>query len=490
MQKRRSSYFLWVTMVTYSAAMVLISFNRHYTFRTNAFDMGIFMQSLWSTVHGDFMYNTVEWFVFCAPNHFRIHLSPVLAVLAPLYGLLPHAETLLVIQTVVISLSAYLLYLLAGRIIGESKIALALVVMYLGNSLVQGINSYDFHAVPFAMPFIFLAALMIEQKRYGLALLSALGILSAREDAGIAVISLGLFYLLKNREIFSPSTYVSIIRALKSGTLDELERTSLVFIAVGTAWILLGWVVVDSSHLASFYGGLLDGCNIPMKAVYFLVASATLGMLTFLKPKYSLLLTALPWAEILLSCEKNLYRVGFQYPYMLVPLSMIAIMYALAEMPGNRRSRTVVMALALGLFVSTVTSPVLPGENGLTGILEIPANYYVPVTGHDRMLMDVTRALAATDFSVLTQNDIFPHLANRENTYVIWASYCGRALPRADLVLLDWTLSYADYNFLVEDLLSEYTVIYKRDGVEIWVRNDLIGTREVENLQRVLEGIQ
>ncbi|WP_167890585.1 DUF2079 domain-containing protein [Thermococcus sp. 18S1] len=470
--------------------MVLISLNRHYTFRTNAFDMGIFMQSLWSTVHGDFMYNTVEWFVFCAPNHFGIHLSPVLAVLAPLYGLLPYAETLLVVQTVAIALSAYPLYLLAERIIGESKIALALVVMYLGNSLVHGINSYDFHAVPFAMPFIFLVALMIERRKYGLAVLSALGVLSVREDAGIALIALGLFYLLRNRKLFRVSTYVSIIRALESGTLDELERMSFVFIAMGTVWILLGWVVVDSSHLASFYGGLLSGCNIPMKAVYFLVASATLGMLTFLKPKYFLLLTALPWTEILLSCEKNLYRVGFQYPYMLVPLSMIAIIYALEEIPSDRRGRTVLAALALGIFVSAATSPILPGENGLMGILEIPANYYVPVTGHDRMLTDITRALAPTDFSVLTQNDVFPHLANRENTYVIWASYCGRTLPRTDIVLLDWTLTYADYNFLVGDLLSGYTVIYKRDGVEVWVRNDLIGTWEVENLQRVLEGIQ
>ena len=493
MKSRRTLYILWLIIVMYSAVMVLISINRHYTFRTNAFDMGIFMQSLWSTVHGDFMYNTVEWFVFCAPSHFRIHLSPILIVLAPLYGLLPHAETLLVTQTVVIALSAYPLYLLAEKILGESKIALALVVMYLGNSLVQGINSYDFHAVPFAMLFIFMATLMLERGKYGLAILSALGVLSVREDAGIALIALGLFYLLRNRKVSSISTYVSIIRALKLRTLNNLERTSLVFITMGALWILLGWVVVDSSHLASFYGNSLRGCNISMKAVYFLVVNITLGMLTFLRPKYFLLLTALPWAEILLSCEKNLYRIGFQYPYMILPLSMISIIYTLKELQNNQKmevKKIFSIGVSLGILFSILTTPILPLNNDIKAELLVPPNYYQPITSHDKLLLNITKILEGTNFSILTQNDIFPHLANRINTYVIWTSYCSNTLPETDAILFDNTLPYSMYNFQVYEYLVNYTKVYDHDGIRIWIRSDALHTPEAKKLVRKLEGVK
>lgn len=488
MARKGDLRILWVSITIYASVMILISINRHYTFRTNAFDLGIFMQSLWNTMHGNFMYNTVEWFVFCASSHFKIHLSPILLVLAPIYNFIPRAETLLIIQTIVIAISAYPLYILAEKILEDSTIALTLAGMYLGNSLVQGINSYDFHAVPFAMPFIFITALMIEKERYNLAILSSIMVLTVREDAGIALIALGIFYLFKNRKILDIATYAPpTIKGIKLKTISKVDQVSLVLILLGVIWILFGMREVNSSHLLSFYNTLF--CNNSLKITYFLVVNLTLGLLTFLRPKYFLLLTMFPWAEILLSSERNLYRIGFQYPYMIIPLSIISIIYSLKEINKKELRKIVSIGITVGMIFSILTTPVLPLNSDLKAGLLVPPFYYQPITHHDRVLIKITDVLEDTNFSILTQNDIFPHLSNRVNTYVIWASYCNKTLPRTDVILLDNTLLYSMYNSFIKNYLTNYTEIYEYDGIEVWIRTDIVGTFQVKALKEQLEEI-
>jgi uncharacterized membrane protein len=501
MGKDRTGYYLWGLIGAYIIVMAFLSLNRHYTFRTCAFDLGIFAQSLWTTATGDgLLYNTVEQYVMCVDTHFGIHFSPILLTLVPIYRLFPYPETLLVLQSVIVGISAYPLFLLSRELIGDDIVSLLLVVIYLSNSLLHGITLFDFHEAPLAMPFIFLTALYFERGEYRKAALSSFLILSVKEDAGLSLISLGLFYLLKDRNILNVGTYADILKRALKRELNDREKWSVILGITGVLMVLLTWKVVipwvAGVHFPFFLDYRRPHCpaHLFMKTLYFIVANLTLGLLTFLRPKYTLLLTFAPWVEILASCEWNFYRIGFHYPYMLLPLSFIAIVYSFKEFSElNKREilrKIVLMGLIIGVTASIFTTPALPLNDPIKYDLLVPPFYYEPITKHDRLLMRITDVLDDTNFSILTQNDIFPHLADRPNTYLIWASYCGNKLPHADVILVDDGLLYSMYNYRLKDYLGDYMGILELDGIKIWIRNDILNTPEAGELIRELQKLK
>ena len=488
---RRSSQIsvtLWGIIIIYIVIMSTITINRHYTFRTAAYDLGIFVQSIWSTIskHG-ILYNTIEEFAVCTNTHFGVHFSPILLFLVPIYAIFPYVETLLIIQTIVIGISAYPLYLLSKELLKSEKISLVLVILYLGNSLLHGINGYDFHEAPFAMPFIFLTAFYIEKEEYKKAILSSIFILITKEDAGIVLIYLGAFYLMKEEDLLNFRIYIKL---LKGKNMNTCKRFSIFLVIIGLLWTILTTLVIIPSISGGFsvdkvfYSGFPCLNFLPRKIFYFLTASLTLGFLPFLKPKYAILLTSLPWLEILATCQINMFRIGFQYPYMLLPLSMITSMYALRESSKEEIKKLLAMGVTIGLVTSILTSPILPLTNPIKKSLLVPPLYHQTVTDHHKKLMETTELLSETNFSILTQNDIFPHLANRKETYVIWSSYGGKKLPNADIILLDWKLLYSMYNYFVKNHSKDYIKIYENDGIEIWIRKEKSNDLKISKLKK------
>ncbi|WP_461863882.1 DUF2079 domain-containing protein [Thermococcus sp.] len=481
----------------YILLLSAISINRYQTFRTNAFDLGIFVQSFWSTINGKgLLYNTVENMGVCVNTHLAVHASPILLFLVPIYRVLPYPETLLIVQTITIGFSAYPLYLLGKKVFKNERYSLAIVSLYLTNALLHGINGYDFHEASFAMPFIFLTAYYFETGDYKRALASGVLVLLAKEDAGIALLSLSSFYLLKDKKITVLNTYKYLLKKIYSREFSLFEKSAILLGLEGILWTILTMTILllffpGSRRLhEAYYHDFPCIQYIPMKILYFVVANLTLGFLTFLRPKYTFLLTTLPWIEILTSCQKNLFRIGFQYPYMLLPLSMISIVYSLAELDKTKVKQFLGIGLSVGIIMSLLTTPVLPIHNEVKSDLLVPPFYYQPVTHHDRVLMKVTQILGRTDLSILTQNDIFPQLANRPNTYVIWWSCCNQSIPKTDIILFDETLLYSAYNMLVKDYLVNYTKVYDYDGIEVWIRNDTLNTPQVRQVISQLEGIK
>lgn len=499
--KETPKYFIMISVTIYVIALFTVTVNRHYTFRTTGLDMGWFTQAIWSTSKGiGILYTTIAEHQICVKTHLGAHFSPILFSMVVFYKVFPHVETLLLLQALSLGISAYALFLVAEEILNDDVLSIGLVIMYLSNSLLHGINSYDFHATPFAVPFIFLAALYMERRNYIGLFFSALMILLVKEDAGLALISLALFHVLKDRRLMSYRTYTTLVKEFLKSSLPKSERMFILMLVGSLLWVLVSWRVIIPSitgfHMTStvYYSGFPCLKYLPMKVLYFVVANLTLGFLTFLRPKYTFLLTFLPWIEILAGCEVNLFRIGFQYPYMVLPLSMISVVYTLKELRDRTEHREfwriVSIGITVGLLFSILTTPILPLETGLKGALLVPADYYQPVTHHHRVLMEITGVLERSNFSILTQNDIFPHLANRINTYVIWGSYCGNPLPKTDIILLDNSLLYSVHSFAVEPYLVNYTKIYEYDGIEIWMRNDLINSSEARSLLKQLGGIK
>ncbi|HID08870.1 TPA: DUF2079 domain-containing protein [Candidatus Micrarchaeota archaeon] len=295
------------------------------------------------------------------------------------------------------------------------------------NSSVHGINLFDFHATPLAIPFIFLTAYFLEKAQYSKALITSTFILMTKEDAGIALISLGMFYMLKD---YTDDTFSRIYNLLKRAlrfNLTQLEKVSIWLILLGSTWSLLSLKVIvpyfaKGPHytFTHYYTGSCIN-YLPHKVAYFLLINLTLGMLPFvLNFRYWFLLSFIPWVEILASCQINMFRIGFQYPYMLIPLSYIALSYGIKDLIMNnlplRFKKIVYMGLTVGIIFSIMTTPALPPLIDTFNTPLIFRGSYEPITPHHKILSEIVNTLNNCSCSILTQNDIFPHLANRNNT--------------------------------------------------------------------------
>lgn len=97
----------WVAvgaMLLYAAYVSAYSTQKHWTFQTTGYDLSLYIQSLWNTLHGDFLRLTI------APGvkHFLSwYFTPSVVLLTPVYALWPSPVTLLVVQSVVVALGAW-----------------------------------------------------------------------------------------------------------------------------------------------------------------------------------------------------------------------------------------------------------------------------------------------------------------------------------------------------------------------------------------------
>ncbi len=188
---------LWGLIIAYIIFFGVFTSVRHYDFQTQTWDMGVFVQTFWNTIHGRIMANHIEE----APNHLGVHMSPFLFLLVPFFALIPSPYTLLWLQTIFLALGALPLYFLAKSILPPSTVAkrlpLILAAGYLLYPSLHWVNFFDFHEIAF-FPALFLAAFYFIQKenwRWAAVFLALAA--STKEDAIIAVLFAGLYLLVK-----------------------------------------------------------------------------------------------------------------------------------------------------------------------------------------------------------------------------------------------------------------------------------------------------
>lgn len=221
-----------IMMLVYFLVVGTVTILRHYTFQTQTWDMGAFVQTMWQATEGRGLINSLEQ----VPNHLGVHMSPFLFLLVPIYAIFKTPYSLLIIQTLALALGALPLYLLAKDVFqshsggalmtssqqatiesqasskikrsyrpdksglqddNNNKLPLIIVVIYLLYPSLHAANLFDFHSVAFAVP-LFLAALYYIH-REKLLWASVFLILGAgtKENAIISTVFIGLFILIK-----------------------------------------------------------------------------------------------------------------------------------------------------------------------------------------------------------------------------------------------------------------------------------------------------
>ena len=191
------------------------------------------VQAVWSTAHG----RPLEVTNLQGEQVSRLasHVDPLLVAFAPPWLLWPSPSMLLLSQALAVALGAVPVFWLARKHLRSATAALGFAVAYLLYPPVQWLPLDDFHAVAFACPLLLFAFWYLDEDRIGPFALFAAPAALAKEEIGLVVAAIGIWYALSHRRF----------------------RAGGVAAALGIAWTVVAVAVVipaAGEGRSAFYG--------------------------------------------------------------------------------------------------------------------------------------------------------------------------------------------------------------------------------------------
>ena len=421
--------------VLYGVSLSVLSILRHQSFNTHTFDLGLHHQATWSTLHGRFFQYTLRSTdLYDLPILLGDHVNLILLLAVPFYWLYEGAETLLVLQAVVVGSAAWPLFRVARDVTGGSVAALLLVAVYLLNPALHAANLFDFHAIVPAAAFLVWAFWRARSGgTWSLGLAVGLALL-CQENVALAVVGLGASIFFLGR-----------------------RRAGLAVAAAGVFWFVLCFYVllphfnpgIGSNAFSRYreFGDtpaaiVLAVIREPQRLVARIFEPQTLKWLFSLLGPFGFVPLLAPQVLVVGASELFLNLISsfplqrtIDFQYAAIPVAAAALaapwgVRAVADRVGPRlrlRPPTAAAAVAGLVLISAMSFQV--ARYGTLRILADPYRASYRVTDHHRM---ATRFLGAVPpgATVSAQDAIAPHL----NRPVIW---CFPQVRNADVVLLD-----------------------------------------------------
>lgn len=370
-------------------AYAAYALREHQRFGTTGYDLGIFGQGV--RAYAELHLPVSEIRTATAPAGFSgdaypllgDHFHPVLALLAPLYLLAPHAGTLLLAQAALVALSTYVVARTAGRHLGSPWAALSLGLAYGFSWGLQELVAFDFHEVAFAVPLLALACAAYLDGRWVAAAWWASGLLLVKEDLGATAAVLGLLLLRHHRRAGL---------ALCVGSVLATGLITLVVIPALAPDGQYGYLTQQHSY------GVFDGWAVKSQTLVGLLA-VTVG-LVLRSPLAFLMLPTLIWR--LASPNPAYWDTALHYSAVLMPIAFAAL---IEVMRGDVR-----LPVLIPLAVMALMFPAKP-----LGDLVTPRFWQVtPREAAARAAVDHVPA----GVSVAASNSLAPHLTHRTRTYL------------------------------------------------------------------------
>ncbi len=414
----RSNTILCLAIFIYVIVFSILMISRHYTFLTSGFDLGIFNQAFWTTLFENrLFYETGDLSFNPRGLLFGTHFSPILLLLLPFYAIHPGVETLMVIQSTVLALGAVPVYWMT-RDHFRKDIATALAVLYLAYPPLHYLTIDAFHLEALLPTFFLFTIYYLEKecwKRYFFFLwLSMLTI----EFAPIITFFIGLYGLvLWKRKVFKNSKY-----ALKYMVLTLIFSVLIFLLALESKAYFNPYVSpVPSTFELHSPPDTISTIVFQWyrKLYYWLCFFAPFLFLPFLSPE--LLIMIVPWmGASSMSRAELYYSIYYHYNGFVIPFIFVALLKSLRKIttvPNSINLRSMKKVLSL-LFVSMLIFGLFLPFGPFT-----PWSYQLPIATERAELLRRVLALVPPNGSILTQNDIFPHVSNRVEAYMYFPSF-------------------------------------------------------------------
>ena len=431
--ERRGVALVWAMAAVYALATSLLSLQKYRYFLYDDFDLAIFVQAVNGLLHGS---TTTS---IRGMNWLGEHSSLVLVLLAPIFALVRHPLTLLVVQSAMLAMGAFPVFRLARRELDDPRAPLAFAALYLLYPALAYANLYEFHPEALATPLLLFAFLHLRERRLGPLLLFAGLALLCREDVALVVGAMGVYAAF----LRGPGRWI------RAAALMGLAAASLA-LSFGVLKPAFDAGQADFSLLYPDWGaspgGILRGiARHPLRAAGWLFATPGEASDTMLKQVWfvhmllpllflpllspgTLLIAAPIVLELFLSRGHAQHTIFYQYTALVTPTFVAAAVLGLRNLvrhaPGRWLSGALLaLALLASLASNLMFGPLLPR---VTVHGESPQRIW-PASA-DRTLRPYREGLLAglpARGGVVASFEFQARLARRDSLYSLHHVLCG-----------------------------------------------------------------
>lgn len=385
----RARPLLWAATAAYAAGFGSLSILRHRAFATGRFDLGNMTQTVWSTAHGHgFELTSLQGEQV---SRLAAHTDVVLVLFAPLWWLWPSPELLLTAQALLVAVGAVPVFAIARKHLGSERTALGFSLAYLLYPATEWLTLNEFHPVALATPFLLYAFRHLDDDRIVRFAVFALLAIACKEEIGLAVAGLGLWYALARRR-YLPGAAVVVAGGLV---------TAIAVLVVIPAFNPGG------SQFASRYDDMLGEVFEGDTFRYLLHLGAPVGFLFVLAPV--VLLAALPdFLLNILSSTETQTSIHFHYTAGIVAPVIIAAVLGARRLPRS-------VPVAALVVAATLIANWKLGAIPLWGYVPGGEDYQrsaATITHHDRIAARALRTIPG-DAPVSATNSLGAHLSER-----------------------------------------------------------------------------
>ncbi len=190
----RPRLLLAAASIAFAAGFSALATLQHRAFWTGRFDVGNLTQAVWSTAHG----RPLELTSLDGEQISRLgaHVDPLVILLVPLWFVWPDVSLLLVAQATAVGAGSVPVFLLGRKHLGSEWAGLGCALAYLLYPPTQWLVLDDFHPVAFATPLLLAAIWFLDEDRLVPFALAAGGACLTKEQVGLVVAALGIWYAL------------------------------------------------------------------------------------------------------------------------------------------------------------------------------------------------------------------------------------------------------------------------------------------------------
>ncbi|MGH3102486.1 MAG: DUF2079 domain-containing protein [Gaiellaceae bacterium] len=451
---------------------------RHGRFGSNAFDLGLYDQTVWG--YSGFRL-AMENTVLETPNLLGNHFQPILIALAPLYWLWDDARMLLIAQAALLALASLPIFLWARRQLGLAA-ALCFQVAYLVFWGLLAGNIYDFHELAVAAPIVSVALYAVLTGNLKLLWpMVVLGLLT-KENLALTFAAIGVYLMLAQRR----------------------WKPGLVLFAVTTGWLVIALKLVlpaitGRAYAHWFYPELGSG---PGSALVHLVRHPVASVELFFSPReksVALFNLFAPWlflpllsplvivmlptlAERFFSNRPEYWSQGFHYSLVLAPILAFAAVDTVARIRPLLSGRAAALA-APAAGAAVLLAGLYFSFGRLKPLDELGRYTSAEHAAEIRSCLE----LVPGDASVEATSALVPHLSHRERIFLL----DGGPRQGADYLAIDvytftFPLTTRGVGALVEDAFARgYGVRCSRAGMALLERG-VPGRRLSPELARLL----
>lgn len=438
------------------------SYLRHQVFQSS-FDFAIFAQAIWNTWKGNFLYSSIKGGICLLGDH----VSPLLIIFAPLYGIWGDPTVLLVAQAVIAASAVFPLYLIGKEVLKDKTLAFIFIIAYAVYAPLRGAVRFDFHPEILGEPLILWAFFFFLRNRLISATIFLTGVLFTKETACMPLAMFGFYaFWFKNKRIFGAAWML----------------VSVIYFLIAVYWIspyfsgesyfyLKKYVVWQQKGIIALLAHLFQ----PSTFNYFFRVFLPLGCFSFLSPSTAIL--AMPvFFQNLITPGEFTRSIYFHYSSLLTSFVFISAIYGTnnfilyfgrAGKPHSERARKFVIYWIL------VWSIIYSGKADIHIIRE----YAKQDTAHFTYIRNYLKTIPS-NVSVRTHEFFAPHVAMRKDLHIYENENsregASQKAKNTDYVILDRIFLGDDADKKLSEVKQNgYALIHENGGFFVLQRRNL-----------------